>query len=90
MQDKVKATALMSCAALGLWVGPAGDASACTRLFCNAASEPVVMARAMDLSTSDQAKLLVRLRGASYTSPEVQNAVSWTARYGSVAAAASK
>jgi penicillin V acylase-like amidase (Ntn superfamily) len=38
----------------------------------------------MDLFMSDQATLVARSRGASYTSPQTSNPASWTARYGSV------
>ena len=46
------------------------------------------MARTMDLFISDEAKLIVRPRGVSYTSPQTENAATWTSRYGSVAVTA--
>jgi penicillin V acylase-like amidase (Ntn superfamily) len=84
-QRTMKNAVLIAGMAATLWAGMLERGVACTRLLCNAAGEPVVMARTMDLFMDDGAKLVARPRGPTYTSPQTTDPASWTARYGSVA-----
>jgi len=80
-QKKFAASALAVSLALSLMTGAA---MACSRIFWNDNDQANVVARTMDLYTSDEAELVINPRGVERDGVTGgENEASWTARYGS-------